>query len=133
MKGSFGMADRFRVTLAQLNPVVGDLAGNAAQARAAWEEGREAGADLVALPEMFITGYNTQDLVMKPAFHTEAIRQLRALAADCADGPALAIGGPWVEGTELYNAYVICRAGQIVSTVLKHHLPNDDVFDEVRG
>ncbi len=132
MKGSFGMADRFRVTLAQLNPVVGDLAGNAAQARAAWEEGREAGADLVALPEMFITGYNTQDLVMKPAFHTEAIRQLRALAADCADGPALAIGGPWVEGTELYNAYVICRAGQIVSTVLKHHLPNDDVFDEVR-
>ena len=69
------MADRFRVTLAQLNPVVGDLAGNAAKARAAWEEGRAAGADLVALPEMFITGYNAQDLVMKPAFHTAAIEQ----------------------------------------------------------
>ncbi|MHA7826626.1 MAG: nitrilase-related carbon-nitrogen hydrolase, partial [Roseovarius sp.] len=60
------MADRFRVTLAQWNPIMGDLEGNAARARAAWSEGAAAGADLVALPEMFITGYNTQDLVMKP-------------------------------------------------------------------
>ena len=60
------MTDRFRVTLAQLNPIVGDLSGNAAQALKAWQQGRDAGADLVALPEMFITGYNTQDLVMKP-------------------------------------------------------------------
>jgi len=60
------MADRFRITLAQLNPTVGDLAGNAAKAKAAWEEGKAAGADLVACPEMFITGYNAQDLVMKP-------------------------------------------------------------------
>lgn len=61
------MADRFRLTLAQLNPTMGDLQANAAQARDAWTAGREAGAQLVALPEMFITGYNTQDLVMKPA------------------------------------------------------------------
>ncbi|SFT38107.1 NAD+ synthase [Sedimentitalea nanhaiensis] len=126
------MADRFRVTLAQLNPVVGDLAGNAAKARAAWRRGADAGADLVALPEMFITGYNAQDLVMKPAFHTAAIEAMRALAADCADGPALAIGGPWLEGAQLYNAYLILKGGQIVSTVRKHHLPNETVFDEVR-
>lgn len=126
------MADRFRVTLAQLNPVVGDLAGNAAQARDAWEQGRAAGADMVALPEMFITGYNAQDLVMKSVFHTQAIETVRALAQECADGPALAIGGPWVEGTELFNAYFILRGGRIVSTVLKHHLPNETVFDEVR-
>ncbi len=126
------MADRFRVTLAQLNPVVGDLAGNAAKARAAWEEGRAAGADLVALPEMFITGYNAQDLVMKPAFHTAAIETVRALAADCAEGPALAIGGPWLEGTGLYNAYMILKGGQIAHAVLKHHLPNETVFDEMR-
>jgi len=126
------MTDRFRVTLAQLNPVVGDLAGNAAQAQDAWERGREAGADLVALPEMFITGYNAQDLVMKPAFHVAAIKQVQALAAACADGPALAIGGPWVEGAELYNAYLILEGGRIVSTVLKHHLPNETVFDEMR-
>ena len=73
---------------------VGDIVGNAAKARAAWQAGRDAGADLVALPEMFITGYNAQDLVMKPAFHTAAMEAVRALAADCADGPALAIGGP---------------------------------------
>lgn len=126
------MADRFRVTLAQLNPTVGDLAGNAAKARAAWEEGRKAGADLVALPEMFITGYNAQDLVMKPAFHTAAIAAVEQLAADCADGPALAIGSPWVEGTELFNAYLILKDGRIAARNLKHHLPNETVFDEVR-
>lgn len=126
------MADRFRVTLAQLNPTVGDLAGNAAKARAAWEEGRKAGADLVALPEMFITGYNAQDLVMKPAFHTAAIAAVEQLAADCADGPALAVGCPWVEGTELFNAYLILKDGRIAARNLKHHLPNETVFDEVR-
>ena len=126
------MADRFRMTLAQLNPVVGDLAGNAAKAREAWEAAREADADMVALPEMFITGYNAQDLVVKPAFHTAAIEAVRQLAKDCAEGPAMAIGGPWVEGVELFNAYFILRGGRIVSTVLKHHLPNETVFDEVR-
>ncbi|MEO1139679.1 MAG: nitrilase-related carbon-nitrogen hydrolase, partial [Pseudomonadota bacterium] len=84
------MADRFRVTLAQLNSTVGDLDGNAALARKAWEAGRDAGADMVALPEMFITGYNTQDLVMKPAFHRAAMAKVKDLANDCADGPTLA-------------------------------------------
>jgi NAD+ synthase len=126
------MSDRFRVTLAQLNPVVGDLAGNAALAKAAWDEGRAQGADLVALPEMFITGYNAQDLVMKPAFHIDAMQAVDALAAACADGPALAIGGPYVEGPALYNAYFICSGGRVVSRVLKHELPNETVFDEVR-
>ena len=126
------MADTFRITLGQLNPTVGDIDGNAAKARAAWEAGRDAKADMVALPELFITGYNAQDLMMKPAFHTAAIEAVKALAVDCADGPTLAIGCPWVEGTELFNAYLICRGGRIVSRVLKHHLPNETVFDEVR-
>jgi len=126
------MADQFRVTLAQLNPVVGDLSGNAAKARAAWEQGRDAGADLVALPEMFITGYNTQDLVMRPSFHLAAIAEIHALADFCATGPALAIGGPWVEAGRLYNAYLVLKGGKIASKVLKHHLPNETVFDEVR-
>lgn len=126
------MADRFRITLAQLNPVVGDIQGNAAKALAAWEQAREAGADLVALPEMFITGYNTQDLVMKPVFHRVAMAEVEALANKCADGPAMAIGGPWVEGESLYNAYLILKGGRVTSKVLKHHLPNETVFDEVR-
>ncbi len=126
------MADTFRITLGQLNPTVGDINGNVVKARAAWEAGRDAGADMVALPEMFITGYNAQDLVMKPAFHAAAMQAAEALAAECADGPALAIGCPWVEGAALYNAYLICKGGKIASRVLKHHLPNETVFDEVR-
>ncbi|MET4101136.1 NAD+ synthase [Roseovarius sp. MBR-78] len=126
------MSERFRLTLAQLNPTVGDLAGNAALAREAWEAGRAAGADLVALPEMFVTGYNPQDLVMKPAFHQAAIATVEGLARDCADGPALAIGGPALEGVGLYNAYYILQGGRIAARVLKHHLPNETVFDEKR-
>lgn len=126
------MTDRFRITLGQLNPVVGDILGNAEQAYKLWQQGKNAGADLVALPEMFITGYNAQDLVSKPAFHIAAIDAVRTLAERCVDGPALAIGGPWVDGVSLYNAYFILRQGNIVSTVLKHHLPNETVFDEVR-
>ncbi len=126
------MADRFRITLAQLNPTVGDISGNAAKARAAWHEAREAGADMVAFPEMFITGYNTQDLVMKPVFHRAAMAAIEALAVDCAEGPAIAIGGPWVEDDSLYNAYLILNGGRITSKSLKHHLPNETVFDEVR-
>ncbi len=126
------MADRFRITLAQLNPTVGDITGNAAKAREAWAKGKSAGADIVAMTEMFITGYNTQDLVEKPAFHQAAIAAIEALAVECADGPALAIGGPWIEGAELFNAYHICRGGKVVARVLKHNLPNETVFDEVR-
>ncbi|UWR22071.1 NAD+ synthase [Sulfitobacter sp. S190] len=126
------MAERFRITLGQLNPTVGDLAGNAALAREAWEAGRAAGADMVALPEMFLAGYNAQDLVMKRAFQLDVMTHLETLAADCADGPALAIGAPWTEGAELFNAYVILKGGKIASRTLKHHLPNETVFDEVR-
>lgn len=126
------MADRFRITLAQLNPTVGDVAGNADLARKVWAQGRAADADLVALPEMFIAGYNAQDLVMKPAFQRDVMTHIEALARDCADGPALAIGAPYAEGAALYNAYLILKDGKIASRVLKHHLPNETVFDEVR-
>src|SRR6056297_1923346 len=126
------MADRFRLTLAQLNATVGDLAGNAARAKGAWDTARGAGADMVAFPEMFVTGYNPQDLVMKPAFHQAAIAQIEHLARDCADGPAIAIGGPALEGAALHNAYYILQGGQITARVFKHHLPNETVFDEKR-
>jgi len=126
------MTNRFRITLGQLNPTVGDLAGNKAKALAAWEEGRAAGADFVALPEMFITGYNTQDLVMKPAFTRDAMAHIEALMAETTDGPALGIGGPLLQGGKLFNAYHVLKGGRLVRQVLKHHLPNETVFDEVR-
>jgi NAD+ synthase len=126
------MAETFRLTLAQLNPTVGAIADNAAKARAAWAEGRAAGAQMVALTEMFITGYQTQDLILKPAFLDDAEAAIAQLAADCADGPALGIGGPHRRDGRLYNAYFVLEGGRIAATVLKHHLPNTDVFDEKR-
>ncbi len=126
------MSETFRLTLAQLNPTVGAFAANAAKARAAWEEGRKAGADMVALTEMFVTGYQTQDLVLKPAFTDAAMAAIEGLARDCADGPALGIGGPWRDENGLYNAYWVLKGGKVVARVLKHHLPNDTVFDEER-
>ncbi|MBI1415789.1 MAG: NAD+ synthase [Limimaricola sp.] len=126
------MTERFRLTLGQLDPTVGDLDGNAAKARAVWKQGREAGADMVALPEMFITGYSTQDMVMKPAFHRAAMAAIEDLAVTCADGPALGIGGPFAENGRLYNAFHICAGGRVLTRRYKHYLPNMDVFDEVR-
>ncbi|TQD37377.1 NAD+ synthase [Rhodobacter capsulatus] len=126
------MTDRFRITLAQLNPTVGALAANAEKAMAAWQAGRAAGADLVALPEMFLTGYQTQDLVLKPAFLRDAMAAMAALAAQVVDGPALGIGGPYVDETGSYNAWWVLKDGRVIARALKHHLPHDDVFDEMR-
>ena len=126
------MAATFRLTLVQANPVVGALAANAAAAHDAWKTGRAGGAQMVALPEMFLTGYQTQDLILKPAFVDAALAELARLAQACADGPALGIGGPARVGARLYNAYHILHEGRIATSVLKHHLPNDNVFDEKR-
>ncbi|MBL4807974.1 MAG: NAD+ synthase [Rhodobacteraceae bacterium] len=126
------MPDKFRLTLAQLNPTVGDISGNAAKALQAHKTGADAGADLVALPEMFLTGYQTQDMVLKPAFQAESAKQLAQLAKDCSGGPALTIGAPLVEDGKLYNAYFLLQDGAVAVVARKHHLPNEDVFDEHR-
>lgn len=126
------MSDCFRLTLAQLNPTLGDIPGNAAKARAAWQAGRDAGADMVALPEMFLSGYQTQDLVWRPAFQADLRDALNALARDCADGPPLGIGVPLIEDGALYNCWVVLAEGRISAMIRKHHLPNTSVFDERR-
>jgi NAD+ synthase len=126
------MATQFRLTLAQLNPTVGAIEANVALALQAWQQGREAGAQMVALTEMFVTGYQTQDLVMKPAFSAHAMQAISDLARQITDGPALGIGAPCVKDGKLYNAYYILADGKIATTILKHELPNSDVFDEKR-
>jgi NAD+ synthase len=126
------VAKRFRLAMAQLNPTVGAIAANADAARATWARARDAGADLVALPEMFLLGYQPQDLVLKPAVVAACAAALDRLAADCADGPALGIGLPHAQDGRLYNAWAILSGGRVQARVLKHHLPNETVFDEVR-
>ncbi|MEM9249504.1 MAG: NAD+ synthase [Pseudomonadota bacterium] len=124
--------ERFRLTLAQLNPTVGALGANAALALDAWTQAKAAGADMVVLPEMFLSGYQAQDLVMKRAFVADCARHLERLAADCAEGPALGIGLPHLEGETLHNVYCILQGGAVRARVTKHHLPNFNVFDEER-
>ncbi|WP_299300781.1 NAD+ synthase [uncultured Litoreibacter sp.] len=126
------MTNTFRLTIAQLNPTVGDFVGNADKARAAWTKAKEAGANMLALPEMFITGYQAQDLVMKPAFTAHATRVVDELALETADGPAMGIGHPVVIDGKLYNAYSILKDGKVQTRILKHELPNFNVFDEKR-
>lgn len=126
------MAKKFQITLAQLNPTVGDLEGNYKVAIEAWEQAQKMGSDLIAFTELFITGYNTQDLIKKPSFFKAAQDQILKLAKNCKNGPAIAIGGPAYLKGKLYNAYYILADGNVADVIMKHHLPNQNVFDEKR-
>ncbi|MFL5028695.1 MAG: NAD+ synthase [Xanthobacteraceae bacterium] len=126
-------SEQFAITLAQLNPTVGDVEGNAAKARAARAQAHADGADLVLLPELFIAGYPPEDLVLKPAFQSACRAAVESLARETADGgPAMLIGSPWVEDGKLYNACALLDGGRIAAIRFKANLPNYGVFDEKR-
>ena len=126
-------ATELLITLAQLNPAVGDVDGNAAKARAARARAQADGAALVVLPELFICGYPPEDLVLKPAFQSACRGAVEALARETADGgPAMLIGSPWVEDGKLYNACALLDGGRIAAIRYKANLPNYGVFDEKR-
>ena len=129
------MPDRFRIALAQLNPVMGDIAGNLVRARAARKAA--AGADVILFSELFIVGYSPEDLVLKPALQEDARAAVEELARDTADsGPAVLMGAPWIEQSveegKLYNAMLLLDGGKIAGKSFKVDLPNYGVFDEKR-
>ena len=127
------MTDTLHLALAQLNPVVGDIAGNAAKARAARAGAAAQGAELVMFSELYLAAYPPEDLVLKPAFQDACREALEGLARDTADGgPAMLIGLPWAEGGKLYNAYALLDGGRIEGVRFKVDLPNYGVFDEKR-
>jgi len=121
------------VALAQLDPAIGDVAANLAKARAARAEAALAGADIIMFPELYLSAYGVQDLVLKPAFQEACRAALEALARDTADGgPAILVGLPYAEGGELYNAYAFLQNGKVENLRYKVDLPNYGVFDEKR-
>ncbi|TMF12002.1 MAG: NAD+ synthase [Chloroflexi bacterium] len=119
-----------RIALAQVNPTVGDLAGNS-QLIVGWmEKAREAGADIVCFPELAITGYPPEDLVLKPAFVRDNLAELSVIA-QAAKGIAVVVGFVDEDG-DLFNAAAFLQDGEVKAVYHKVFLPNYGVFDEKR-
>jgi len=120
-----------RLALAQINTVVGDLDGNRERILAALADARAADADLVLLPELAVTGYPPEDLLLRPAFVEAAMESAREIAAACT-GPVALVGTPWAFEEGLANACAVCADGEIAALYRKRLLPNYGVFDEAR-
>jgi NAD+ synthase len=120
------------IALAQLNPTVGDVAGNTALVRRARDAAAARGADLVVCPELVLVGYPPEDLVLRPALVEAAAAALRALEQEsAAGGPGLIVTLPWRDGSGLHNAVALVADGRS-ELRFKHELPNYGVFDEKR-
>ena len=127
------MPDQLTIAVAQLNPVVGDIAGNIAKLRDARRRAAEQGADLLMTSELYVSAYPPEDLVLKPSFQNSIRKAVEALARETSDGgPALLVGAPWQEEGKLYNAMLLLYDGRVATRVFKRELPNYGPFDEKR-
>ena len=127
-------ASPIRIAIAQLNCTVGDLEGNAEKIFNAAREAAGRGADIVVTPELALTGYPPEDLLLRPALYARCAEALAALVARLAAFPDLhcVIGHPSLIGTRRFNSASVWRGGTAVGIVHKRELPNYDVFDEKR-
>jgi NAD+ synthase len=127
------VATTLNIAMAQLDPVVGDIAGNGAMLLAARDAAATLGADLIIASELFLSGYPPEDLVMRSAFQSEIQTQMMALAAATSDGgPWMLVGVPWVADGSLFNSAVLIGDGDVGEIRHKQDLPNHTVFDEKR-
>ena len=125
--------DVLRIAVAQLNPVVGDVAGNLAKAREARADATRQGADLVLFTELFLAGYPPEDLILKPAFLSACENAAAELVADTADGgPGIVVGTPLSRPSGVHNSVVAGDGGVMLGERHKVDLPNYGEFDEKR-
>ena len=121
---------KLRAALAQINPTVGDLAGNAGLIAEAVKSAKDHGANLIVFPEMIVTGYPVEDLALRPSFQAASIRAVQEIAATIT-GDIVAVVGYLDQGPK--NAVAVIHDGKIRATYVKRHLPNYGVFDEFRN
>ncbi|MFA5900006.1 MAG: NAD+ synthase [Hyphomicrobium sp.] len=121
-----------KIALAQADPTVGDIDGNIALVGELRARAASLGADLIVFPELFVTGYPPEDLVLKPAFALAARAGVEAFARDAGSGPAVLVGTVWPEAGHVYNAVVLIDHGRVEAVRYKVDLPNYGVFDEKR-
>ncbi|MSQ14113.1 MAG: NAD+ synthase [Dehalococcoidia bacterium] len=121
----------FRLALAQVNPTVGDLTGNTQKVLDYVRRAREAGADLVAFPELALTGYPPEDLVLKPAFLRDNLAAMQEVVA-ASQGIAVVVGFVDRQGQDIFNAAAVGADGKLAGVYHKIYLPNYGVFDEDR-
>ena len=127
------LSHTFNIAIAQLNPTVGDVAGNLAKVRGARADAARQGAQLLMMTELFISGYPPEDLVLKPAFIQACWKAVESLAADTADGgPGVVIGFPRQDETGRYNSIAVLDGGKVIAVRDKIDLPNYGEFDEKR-
>ena len=119
-----------RIALAQVNPTVGDIPGNESTIREQLARAREAGAQLVLFPELAVTGYPPEDLLLKEHFLADARAAVDRIAAD-AEGIVAVVGFP-ERAADVYNAAAVCVGGGVQAVYRKVNLPNYGVFDELR-
>ena len=126
------MTKRLRIALAQLNMLVGDVAGNVAKAGSAIIRARdELQADVIVFPELALSAYPPEDLLLRPGLHRQVLRGLEILKRQVT-GIDVVVGYPSPGPEGLYNSASLIRDGAIVATYHKQHLPNYSVFDEKR-
>lgn len=121
-----------KIALAQFNPIVGDLDGNAGRIAAWAREAHAAGAELMLLPELALCGYPPEDLALREDFYAENARVLTDLMARLPPELTVVLGFPLLEQACRYNAALVLRAGRIEAIHRKQDLPNHTVFDELR-
>ena len=126
------MAEFIDIALAQEAPIVGAIDNNAEIIINHWNNCRSNSPDLVVFPELFLSGYPVQDLVLKPSFVQACANRVERIREACHEGPAVGFGTPLVVDEKLYNSFVIVKNGTIAAQIYKHKLPNSEVFDEMR-